>query len=161
MFYSPISKRGWKAGRGHLELLGIDRRIESNIDELHRFGFTRDEMEEAGIVRSFVVTGNEPMVVRESLLDRVFEMGEGVVDTSIELFDPGIIGPFCLETILTPELEFYVFEISARIVAGTNLYPMGSPYTPFLYPVAMSTGRRIAREIKVAAKGGALSKVCS
>jgi 5-formaminoimidazole-4-carboxamide-1-(beta)-D-ribofuranosyl 5'-monophosphate synthetase len=161
LFYSPLSKKGWPAGKGSIELLGIDRRIESNIDELHRFGFTREEMDDAGIVRSFVVTGNEPMVVRESLLDRVFEMGEGVVDTSIELFSPGVVGPFCLETILTPELEFYVFEISARIVAGTNLYPLGSPYTPYIFPVSMSTGRRIAREIRVAAKKGLLSEICS
>ena len=161
MFYTPLSKKAWPAGRGSIELLGIDRRIESNIDELHRFGFTRTEMEDAGIVRSFVVTGNEPMVVRESLLDRVFEMGAGVVDTSIELFDPGLIGPFCLETILTPELEFYVFEISARIVAGTNLYPVGSPYTPYTHSVPMSTGRRVAREIRRAAKLGRLPDVCS
>jgi 5-formaminoimidazole-4-carboxamide-1-(beta)-D-ribofuranosyl 5'-monophosphate synthetase len=118
-------------------------------------------MDDAGIVRSFVVTGNEPMVVRESLLDRVFEMAEGVVDTSLELFPPGLVGPFCLETILTPELEFYVFEISARIVAGTNLYPLGSPYTPYVHGVAMSTGRRVAREIRSAAKQGRLAEVCS
>jgi len=161
MFYSPISRKGWPAGRGAIELMGIDRRIESNIDELHRFGFTREEMDDAGIVRSFVVTGNEPMVVRESLLDRVFEMGQGVVETSIELFDPGMVGPFCLETILTPELEFYVFEISARIVAGTNLYPLGSPYTPYLFDTPMSTGRRVAREIRLAAKRGMLGEVCS
>ena len=161
MFYTPLSKKAWPAGRGSVELMGIDRRIESNIDELHRFGFTREEMDDAGIVRSFVVTGNEPMVVRESLLDRVFEMAAGVVDTSIELFDPGLIGPFCLETILTPELEFYVFEISARIVAGTNLYPVGSPYTPYTHGVAMSTGRRVAREIKKAAALGRLGDVCS
>ncbi len=161
MFYTPLSKKAWPAGRGSIELMGIDRRIESNIDELHRFGFTREEMDDAGIVRSFVVTGNEPMVVRESLLDRVFERAAGVVDTSIELFDPGLVGPFCLETILTPELEFYVFEISARIVAGTNLYPVGSPYTPYTHGVAMSTGRRVAREIKTAASLGRLGEVCS
>lgn len=161
MFYTPLSKKAWPAGRGSIELMGIDRRIESNIDELHRFGFTREEMDDAGIVRSFVVTGNEPMVVRESLLDRVFEMAEGVIDTSIELFDPGLVGPFCLETILTPELEFYVFEISARIVAGTNLYPMGSPYTAYVHGAPMSTGRRVAREIRLAAKRGRLGEVCS
>lgn len=161
LFYTPLSKKGWPAGRGSVELLGIDRRIESNIDELHRFGFTREEMDDAGIVRSFVVTGNEGMVVRESLLDRVFEMGQGVVESSIELFDPGMVGPFCLETILTPELEFYVFEISARIVAGTNLYPMGSPYTAFLSDQPLSTARRIAQEIKAAAKRGRLGEVCS
>ena len=59
-------------------------------------------------------------MVRESLPDRVFDMGDGAVDTSIDLFPPGLVGPFRLETILTPDLEFYVFEISARIVEGTN-----------------------------------------
>jgi 5-formaminoimidazole-4-carboxamide-1-(beta)-D-ribofuranosyl 5'-monophosphate synthetase len=161
LFYSPLSREGWPTAGGAIELMGIDRRVESNIDELHRFGFTRSEMDDAGIVRSFVVTGNEPMVVRESLLDRVFEMAHGVVETSTELFDPGLVGPFCLETILTPELEFYVFEISARIVAGTNLYPLGSPYTPYSFGDPMSTGRRIAREIRVAAKKGRLAEVCS
>ena len=33
-----------------------------------------------------------------------------------------MIGAFSLETIVTDELEFKVFEISASIVAGTNLY---------------------------------------
>jgi len=43
-----------------------------------------------------------------------------------------------------------VFEFSARIVAGTNMYVNGSPYTTFIYNEPMSMGRRIAREIKKA-----------
>ncbi len=39
-------------------------------------------------------------------------------------------------------------EISARIVAGTNLFIDGSPYSYLNYSEPMSTGRRIARELK-------------
>ena len=37
-----------------------------------------------------------------------------------------MIGSFCLETIVTDKLEFRVFEISARIVAGSNPFVGGS-----------------------------------
>jgi 5-formaminoimidazole-4-carboxamide-1-(beta)-D-ribofuranosyl 5'-monophosphate synthetase len=61
--------------------------------------------------------------------------------------------------ICTEDMKFYAFEISARIVAGTNLYPTGSPYTCYSYKEPMSTGRRIAREIKRAAKLNKLDKI--
>jgi 5-formaminoimidazole-4-carboxamide-1-(beta)-D-ribofuranosyl 5'-monophosphate synthetase len=60
----------------------------------------------------------------------------------------GLFGAFCIETIITPDIKFYVMEISARIVAGTNLFIDGSPYSYLNYSEPMSTGRRIAREIK-------------
>jgi 5-formaminoimidazole-4-carboxamide-1-(beta)-D-ribofuranosyl 5'-monophosphate synthetase len=159
MFYTPLNKDGFRAGEGRVELLGIDRRVESNIDELYRFGFTRSELDMAKILRSFVVTGNLPLVIRESLLPEVFGMGRRIVDTSMRLFHPGMIGPFCVETVLTDELKFYVFEISARIVAGSNLYPEGSQYTEYMFGEPMSTGRRIAREINIAKDMGMLERV--
>lgn len=158
-FYSPLDRGGYPAGNGHIELLGIDRRNESNIDELHRFGFTRDELQKAGISQTFVVTGNLPLTLRESLLGGILEQAKNVIDKSVELFSPGMVGPFCLETILTDKLETYVFEISSRIVAGTNLYPLGSPYTPYLFNEPMSTGRRIAVELKNALSRGKLTDV--
>ncbi|MBT5823512.1 DUF1297 domain-containing protein, partial [Candidatus Peregrinibacteria bacterium] len=60
----------------------------------------------------------------------------------------GLFGPFCLEGIIDPNLNFRVFEISARIVAGTNPFTNGSPYSWLRYNEPMSTGRRLAREIK-------------
>ncbi|RLG20440.1 5-formaminoimidazole-4-carboxamide-1-(beta)-D-ribofuranosyl 5'-monophosphate synthetase [Methanosarcinales archaeon] len=152
-FYSPIRKAGYRVGDGTLELLGIDRRIESNIDELYRIGIS------AGIDPSFVVTGNLPLVLRESLLPKVFDLGARVVERSIELFG-GITGPFCLETICTDTLEFKVFEVSARIVAGTNLFISGSPYSELIEP-DLSTGRRIAQEIRLAIELGRLDEVVS
>ncbi len=150
-FYSPLPGEGYQLTRGRLELLGMDRRIESNVDELYRLGPT------PGVEPSFVVTGNLPLVARESLLTQIFEMGERVTEKSLELFG-GMIGPFCLETICTPELEFKVFEVSARIVAGTNLYISGSPYADLISD-NLSTGRRIAREIKNAMELDRLEEV--
>ncbi|MGE4275440.1 MAG: DUF1297 domain-containing protein, partial [Candidatus Methanomethylophilaceae archaeon] len=70
----------------------------------------------------------------------------------------GIWGPFCLETIVTDKLEFKVFEISTRIVAGTNPFISGSPYADLIYP-GLSTGGRMANEIKDAARENILEQI--
>ena len=155
-FYSPIQDNAYKLSKGSLQLISMDRRDETTIDEVQRLGSIA-ELEELGIHPKFVVTGNIPIVMRESLLPRVFEMGEAVIEKSLELFG-GLIGSFCLETVITEDLEFKVFEISARIVAGTNPYISGSPYSELIQP-DMSTGRRIAQEIKYAAKQNSLDKI--
>lgn len=146
-FYSPFTAIGYPLEKGWLQLLSIDRRDETTIDEAHRLG-SMSELEKIGIKPTFVVTGNIPMVIRESLLPKAFEMGEKIVNRSQDLFG-GIIGPFCLETVVTDELNFKVFEISARIVAGTNPYISGSPYSDLIQE-GLSTGQRIAQEIKTA-----------
>jgi 5-formaminoimidazole-4-carboxamide-1-(beta)-D-ribofuranosyl 5'-monophosphate synthetase len=61
--------------------------------------------------------------------------------------------------VVDENLQFFVFEVSARIVAGTNIYPHGSPYTAYQYGEPMSMGRRIAREVKAAAKANKLAKI--
>jgi 5-formaminoimidazole-4-carboxamide-1-(beta)-D-ribofuranosyl 5'-monophosphate synthetase len=157
-FYSPITEDGYKLSKGSLELLGIDRRDESNIDEMYKLG-SQEELKKQGVLPTFVVTGNIPLVIRESLLPTVFGMGERIVEESVKLFG-GVTGPFCLETIVTDELEFKVFEISARIVAGTNFYVSGSPYSDYLSP-RLSNGRRIAQEIKNALALGRIDEVLS
>ncbi len=157
-FYSPIQDNAYKVKIGSIQLLSMDRRDETTIDEVQRLGSIA-ELEELGIHPTFVVTGNIPIVIRESLLPKVFQMGEAVVEKSIELFG-GIIGSFCLETVVTENLKFKVFEISARIVAGTNPYISGSPYSELIQH-DMSTGRRIAQEIKYAAKKDLLNKIIS
>ncbi len=157
-FYSPIQDNAYKLDKGSLQLLSMDRRDETTIDEVQRLGSIA-ELEELGIHPTFVVTGNIPIVMRESLLPKVFKMGEAVVEKSLELFG-GIVGSFCLETVVTEDLEFKVFEVSARIVAGTNPYISGSPYSE-LIQAGLSTGRRIAQEIKFANKKKLLSKILS
>jgi len=138
-FYSPLSK--------NLELMGIDRRYESNVDGIGRI--PSNMQQEINTSPSYTVIGNFPIVLRESLLPKVYEMGEKVVAVSKRLVPPdGLYGPFCLETIVTADQQFYCIEISCRIVAGTNLYILGSPYTDLTFKEPMSTGRRIALEIK-------------
>jgi 5-formaminoimidazole-4-carboxamide-1-(beta)-D-ribofuranosyl 5'-monophosphate synthetase len=155
-FYSPLVEDGYRLSRGSLEMLGIDRRDEANIDEMYKLG-AAESLRDYGLYPTFVVTGNFPVVLRESLLPKAFDMGERVVERSFDLFG-GMIGPFCLETIVTDGLQFKVFEISTRIVAGTNLFISGSPYSDLAEP-GMSTGRRIAREIRLAQKKGRLADV--
>jgi 5-formaminoimidazole-4-carboxamide-1-(beta)-D-ribofuranosyl 5'-monophosphate synthetase len=158
-FYSPLRSDGYRLKSGGvLEMLSIDRRDESNIDELYKLGST-EELKKLGFLPTFVVTGNVPVVVRESLLPKVFEMGEAAVERSKELFG-GLIGPFALETIVTDKLEIKVFEISTRIVAGTNPFVNGSPYSDMIEP-GLSTGRRIAQEIKLGIRTGRLHEIVS
>lgn len=147
-FYSKLN--------GELELMSVDRRYETNVDGIGRIN-AKDQLE-LGIESSYVVVGNIPLVLRESLLMEVMEMGERTVKAAEELMG-GLWGPFCLETILTDEMEFVVFEISARIVAGTNPFVNGSPYTWLRYDIPMSTGRRIAREIRQAVEEDRLDDI--
>jgi 5-formaminoimidazole-4-carboxamide-1-(beta)-D-ribofuranosyl 5'-monophosphate synthetase len=148
-FYSPLS--------GKLELLGCDRRYESSVDGLGRIT-AMDQMEMKPIP-TFRVMGNIPIVMRESLLMDVFDAGEGFVKSAKRLVPPGMIGPFCLEMICDEDGKLFTFEFSGRIVAGTNLFVGGSPYSDLLYDEPMSMGRRIAREIKKAAEDGKIGKV--
>lgn len=149
-FYSPITKE--------LQVLSIDKRYETNVDSLGRIPVQNQTG--LGIEPSFVVVGNSPLALRESLLAEAFEMGERVVASSKKLIDKrGIWGPFCLETIITPEQKFSIIEISCRIVAGTNLFINGSPYASLYYDEDVSTGRRIAMEVKDAIKKQKLSKI--
>ncbi|MDD5469721.1 MAG: formate--phosphoribosylaminoimidazolecarboxamide ligase [Candidatus Peribacteraceae bacterium] len=148
-FYSPLTKE--------LEIMSFDKRYESNADSIGRIK-AQDQLT-ANIHTSYTIVGNIPVVVRESLLPQFFEMGERVVEVSRDLCGKGLFGPFCLETIVTRKLEVFVFEISARIVAGTNPFIEGSPYTALKYKEPMSTGRRIARDIKQAIGQGRLEEV--
>lgn len=138
-FYSPLEDR--------LEILSMDRRYETNVDSLGRIPAAAQEG--MNVDPSYVVVGNQPVSLRESMLAEAYRMGDRVVQVSRELCGPkGLFGAFCIETIITPDMQFYIMEISARIVAGTNLFIDGSPYSYLYYSEPMSTGRRIARELK-------------
>lgn len=148
-FYSRITDE--------LEIMGFDKRYESNADSIGRIA-ARDQIS-SYIKTSYTIAGNTPVVIRESLLPEIYELGKQVIKTANKLEKGGLWGPFCLEGIIDPQLNFYIFEISARIVAGTNPYINGSPYTWIKYGEPMSTGRRIARDIKEAIAAGKLHLV--
>ena len=148
-FYSPLKEE--------LEFFGIDKRHESDIEGLGRI--PAQQQIDMDYISSFNVIGNSPMVLRESLLDDVYKMGERFVEASRRLVKPGMNGPFCIEGVYDQDGKFWAFEFSARIVAGTNIYMDGSPYSTLLYDEPMSMGRRIAREVKTADKAKKLDKI--
>lgn len=149
-FHSPLA--------GETEIMSMDKRYETNVDSLGRIPLKHQE--DIDIDPSFVVVGNLPLVMRESMLAEALEMAERLVNASKQLAGPkGLYGPFCLETIITPEEEIFVIEVSARIVAGTNAFIPDSPYTALRYSKPVSTGRRIAMEIKQAIDENRLSEV--
>ncbi len=67
-FYSPLTKS--------LEILSMDRRYETNVDALGRIPFN--------VNPSYVVVGNSPLVLRESMLPEAYAMAEKVVKESHE-----------------------------------------------------------------------------
>jgi len=149
-FYSPLEDK--------LEIMSMDRRYETNVDSLGRIPAAAQEGMD--VSPSYVVVGNSPVSLRESMLAEALRMGDDVVKVSKEICGPkGLFGAFCIETIITPDMQYYIMEISARIVAGTNLFIDGSPYSYLNYSEPMSTGRRIAREIKNALLTNNLSAV--
>ena len=148
-FYSPLKKE--------LEFFGVDKRHESNIEGLARIPAENQlNMEK---FTSFNVIANSPLVLRESLLDEVYTMGENFVKASAKLVPPGMNGPFCIEGVYDENAQFSAFEFSARIVAGTNIFMNGSPYTTLIFDEAMSMGRRIAREIKQAESSNQIENI--
>jgi len=148
-FYSPLKQE--------LEFFGVDKRHESDIEGLARIPAKNQlNMEKS---TSFNVIANSPLVLRESLLDNVYRMGENFVKASARLVPPGMNGPFCIEGVYDENAQFSAFEFSARIVAGTNIFMNGSPYTTLIFDEPMSMGRRIAREIKEADTNNQLKNI--
>ena len=148
-FYSPL--------KNELEFFGVDKRHESNIEGLARIPAENQlNMEK---FTSFNVIANSPLVLRESLLDDVYTMGENFVKASARVVPPGMNGPFCIEGVYDENAKFSAFEFSARIVAGTNIFMNGSPYTSLIFDEPMSMGRRIAREIKQAGLSNQLENI--
>jgi 5-formaminoimidazole-4-carboxamide-1-(beta)-D-ribofuranosyl 5'-monophosphate synthetase len=140
-----------------VELLAMDRRYETAVDSIGKIPAA--EQIEIDIAPTYTVVGNFPIVLRESLLPDIIRMGEEVHKKAAELAPPGIIGPFCLETVITDDLKIYTFEISARIVAGTNVGIGTSPYAYLRYGENMYMGRRIALELKNAVKQNQLQDI--
>ena len=139
------------------EFLGVDKRYESSVDGVFRIPVPEQIAQE--ISPSFSIVGNFPMVLRESLLDEIFEIGDKIAAESKRIAPPGVIGAFCLETIITENLEIISFEISSRIVAGCNALIGTSPYTYLMYDEPMYMGKRIAREVREALRQGMLGEL--
>ena len=139
-FYSPIDDE--------LELLGVDWRFESNLDGMARIPRTQ-ELPEKLSDPLMIVVGHASATLRESLLNRVMPIAERFVKFAKEEYSAGIIGPFCLQTIVDENMDFWVYDIATRIGGGTNIHMYGGhPYGNALFRTNMSSGRRLALEIR-------------
>jgi len=146
-FYSPI--------KNEVEFLGIDRRLQTNLNDF--VSLPASQQLEMDPDLQNIEIGHMPATIRESMLEKVFEIGERFVDATKTEYPPGIIGPFALQSAVTKDLEIVVFDVSPR-VPGSPVLAM-SPYTRYYYGESFGTGRRIAMEIKDALKGERLHEV--
>ncbi len=154
-FYSPIYER--------LELLGIDWRFETSLDGHVRLPAQQQlSLPEKQQLPEYTVCGHNSATLRESQLEKAFELGEKYVDATRKYYDYGIIGPFCLQTCIDKDLNFYIYDVAPRIGGGTNVHmAVGHSYGNALWRKPMSTGRRIAVEIKKAIEEDRLKEVVS
>jgi len=144
-FFSPLVPRD-----EGLELLGVDERRESSLDGLVRLPAAQQlELTDTDRTPAYTVVGHGTLTVRESLLEEVFRLGERFVEACRERYPPGILGPFCLQTCIDRDGRPWVFDVATRIGGGTNIHlGLGHPYGNALHRTPMSSGRRIAVEVR-------------
>lgn len=144
-FYSPIEEAGEK-----IELLGIDWRFETSLDGHVRLPAEQQlTLDEDQRIPEYTVVGHNSATLRESSLREAFELAEKYVKATQEHYAPGIIGPFTLQTAVDKDLRFHIYDVAPRIGGGTNVHvSVGHPYGNSLWRRPMSTGRRLAMEIR-------------
>jgi 5-formaminoimidazole-4-carboxamide-1-(beta)-D-ribofuranosyl 5'-monophosphate synthetase len=155
-FFSPLVAR-----EDGLELLGVDERRESSLDGLVRLPAAQQlEIRGSHAIPRYTVVGHGTLTVRESLLEEIFDFAERFVDVTRTRFSPGIIGPFTLQTCIDQDGRASVFDVAARIGGGTNIHlSLGHPYGNALWRSPMSSGRRIAIEIRRALAEDRLAEI--
>ncbi|MEK7547648.1 MAG: DUF1297 domain-containing protein [Patescibacteria group bacterium] len=151
-FYSPLSRE--------VELMGTDTRRQTNLD-----GFLRLPAHEQAMIRRYmepkiIETGHYSVTMKESLIEKAFDLGERFVKTLKKVVPPGIIGPFALQGAVAADdgkEDFVIFDVSMRIPGspGTKF----TPYSGYLYGESLSYGERIAMEIKEAVNHDRLNEL--
>lgn len=154
-FYSPVLKQ--------IELLGIDWRFETSLDGHVRLPADQQlNLPEKQKIPEYTVCGHNMATLRESLLEKAFSLAEKFVEACKKHYDYGIIGPFCLQTCVDKDLNFYIYDVAPRIGGGTNIHmAIGHPYGNTLWRCNMSTGRRMALEIKMAIEEEKMKEIVS
>ena len=155
-FHSPLADRDES-----LELLGVDWRFESSLDGHVRLPAPQQmTMPAHQQIPEMTVVGHNTATIRESLLETAFELGEKFIDAAQEHYDPGVIGPFCLQTCIDKDMNYAIYDVAPRLGGGTNVHVnVGHPYGNALWRKPMSSGRRIAMELRRAAEQDRLLEV--
>ena len=151
-FYSVIDDE--------LELMGTDTRRQTNLDGLIRL--PADEQIEVlkYLKPKMIETGHIAATTKESIIEKIFDLGEKFVKATQKEYPPGIIGPFALQGAIAADKgkeEMVVFDVSMRI-PGSPLTRF-TPHTGYLYKDSISYGERIAMEIKKAIEVNRLKEI--
>ena len=148
-FYSPLT--------GEVELMGTDMRRQTNLDGLLRLPAPEQMAVLKHMKPRMVETGHVAVTMKESLIEKAFDIGEKFIALTKREIAPGLIGPFALQGAVAAEdgrEEFVIFDVSLRIPGspGTRF----TPYSGYLYGDTLSYGERIAMEIRDAVSAGKL-----
>ncbi len=148
LFYSPVYER--------IEVLGIDTPLQTNIDSYARAPPIEIWRREP----SYVQVANSPIILRDDLLGRIIEYGEKLGRAIQEATGYPPVGTVTIEGVVTPELDYIVFDFDSWATIGVGDY-MGSttPYSALYWAEPMWIGRRIAREVKLAVENNMLEKI--
>lgn len=147
-FVSPLT--------GQVDFMGIERRLQTNIMDFNALPASQQAQIEIDLQN--IEVGHTPASIRESLLEKVIDMGDRFAAAARRDFDPGIIGPFSLQSVITKDLEMVVYDVSLR-VPGNPILATTTPYTRYQYGETFGVGRRIAMEIRRAITEGRLAEI--
>ena len=151
-FYSNIDNE--------LEIMGTDTRRQTNLDGLIRLP-ANEQMEVLKYLKPKIIeTGHIAATTKESIIEKIFELGEKFVKISQKECPPGIIGPFALQGAISADKgkeEMVVFDVSMRI-PGSPLTRF-TPHSGYLYEDSISYGERIAIEFKKAIEKNQLREI--
>jgi 5-formaminoimidazole-4-carboxamide-1-(beta)-D-ribofuranosyl 5'-monophosphate synthetase len=151
-FYSPLHDR--------LELLGTDTRRQTNLDGITKLPINYQEELLKKVSISYEEASHTAVTVLESILEQAFEIGERFVKASKKLSSPGVIGPFALQSFITPgppKKDIVVIDVSPRFPGSPGI--TATPYSGYLFGQSVNVGRRIAMEIKEAQDNDSLDKI--
>jgi 5-formaminoimidazole-4-carboxamide-1-(beta)-D-ribofuranosyl 5'-monophosphate synthetase len=134
-----------------LEIMGTDTRRQTNIDGLLRLPAS-EQLEVLKYLKPKIIeTGHIAATTKESIIEKIFDLGEKFVATTKKEYPPGIIGPFALQGAMVADSgkeDMVVFDVSMRI-PGSPLTQF-TPHSGYLYGESISYGERIAMEIQKA-----------
>ena len=145
-----------------LELLGTDTRRQTNLDGFLRL-LSPQQVEVLNHIKpKMIETGHYAVTVKESLLEKIFTIGEKFIAAAKKEHKHGIIGPFALQGAVIAEEgkeDIVIFDVSMRIPGSPGT--MYTPYSGYLYGYSISYGERIAMEIKHAIDLKKLDLICT
>ncbi|MFH1564438.1 MAG: DUF1297 domain-containing protein [bacterium] len=145
-----------------LELMGTDTRRQTNLDGLLRLpADIQAELLNSGKVKpTLIETGHIACTTKESIIEKMYELGEKFIKVSKQECAPGIIGPFALQGAVAAQdgkEEIVIFDISMRIPGSPGT--IFTPYTSYLHGSSISYGQRIGMEIKEGIESGRLGEI--